>query len=489
MLHLAIATIDPLRDKNVEFVGGLFFGAQRFYDWLVQQPQCQGKPILYPEPEELRWAKQPLNHGELQRIRDTYGSEALHRAVVSDRHLGFGYVNGGLVAETSLTKLIRKLGPDAIWQYMVELVCCIEKTFDETKPDVVFQYATANAVAVMTQVIAKSRDIHVFGFSHTRMGQEIFLSHPDGPTQGDLSVPGDTDTIDPKALEQARQQIREFRDHPTQPEYISFVTKALKQQRSWKGIVKGLAKTTSGLLSKKHETPHSSRFYNGLRDAHRPLRHRRQHKIIHRLARPIADFMDRPYAFYTLHVDPEATTMVLAPDFTDQLNVIQEISQSLPFGMPLLVKEHMPMVGSRPAGFYTRISEMPGVILVPAEAAPYELIRNAALVIALAGTTAFEAVMFQRPVLLMGYPYFRALQEGITKLQDHHTMKEAIDSAIQQKPASDDCLAQFIAWTRMRSFSIPSDIMWSTKAQKESDSLRTTSELLATNILNWIQQQ
>ena len=70
--------------------------------------------------------------------------------------------------------------------------------------------------------------------------------------------------------------------------------------------------------------------------------------------------------------------IVSAPMYTDQLAIVESLVKSLPLEMSLLVKEHVPMLGQRPAGFYARLKRMPGVNLVSPFENSCSLINRAA---------------------------------------------------------------------------------------------------------------
>ena len=49
----------------------------------------------------------------------------------------------------------------------------------------------------------------------------------------------------------------------------------------------------------------------------------------------------KSFAFYPLHSEPEVAIQVLAhPYHKNQIELVRNIAASLPFGMPLIIKEH-----------------------------------------------------------------------------------------------------------------------------------------------------
>jgi hypothetical protein len=109
--------------------------------------------------------------------------------------------------------------------------------------------------------------------------------------------------------------------------------------------------------------------------------------------------LDRSYAYFPLHFEPEEIILHRAEFYTEQISVIKNISQSLPIEMDLFVKEHpaMKLMGWRDLDFYNKILEMPNVKLIHPSVSSEILLKNSAIVVTIAGTTAIEAVFYEKP--------------------------------------------------------------------------------------------
>jgi len=177
--------------------------------------------------------------------------------------------------------------------------------------------------------------------------------------------------------------------------------------------------------------------------------------------RAVREIPGQPFAYFPLHVDPEESTMLYAPYQTNQLAIIEMLSKSLPLGMDLVVKEHPSMIGQRPSGFYRALSKTPKVILVSALESPFDLIRRAALTFVITGTAGWEAMMLQKPVIVLGenYPYLQVGQ-GVDHCIELSKLPSVILSAMQRPPASDESLELFIASMRYHSFELPASLIW-----------------------------
>ncbi len=112
--------------------------------------------------------------------------------------------------------------------------------------------------------------------------------------------------------------------------------------------------------------------------------------------------LNQPFAYFPLHAEPDVAISRIGDFYSDQISVIKNITQSLPVEMNLLVKEHpsMQLFGWRNLKYYKEIIQMPKVILIHPFISSEELIKNSSLVITIAGTTALEAVLSQKPCIV-----------------------------------------------------------------------------------------
>jgi len=115
------------------------------------------------------------------------------------------------------------------------------------------------------------------------------------------------------------------------------------------------------------------------------------------------------FAFYPLHYEPEIATLLFAPFWTDQLNLIRQIARSLPIHFKLYVKEHPAMVKYRPFFYYRELKKIPNVKLIDSNVKSFDLIENSKLIITLTGTAAFEGLIFEKPIITFGDVFYNAL--------------------------------------------------------------------------------
>jgi hypothetical protein len=255
----------------------------------------------------------------------------------------------------------------------------------------------------------------------------------------------------------ARAHLAEFRKRPQVVSYARYQFPRYLESISARTLLRRTLEDTRELLR------------SGLRDdvkylrvltPRRRLRHRlrtglRARRLIRRGPfLPPGGLPERPFVYFPLHYSPEQSTQVMAPMHTDQIAVIEALVKSLPLTLNLVVKEHLPMLGLRPPGFYERLASMPGVVLASPFENSLELVQRSELTTVISGTAGWEAMLLGRPTLVLGdFPYL-AVGEGVLQCQDLSRLPEVLPQALGLKPAEDARLELFLAAIFDQSFEL-----------------------------------
>jgi len=152
------------------------------------------------------------------------------------------------------------------------------------------------------------------------------------------------------------------------------------------------------------------------------------------------------YVLYPIHLQPEASTLVQAPYYMNQVALIEDLAKSLPAGTRLYVKDHVSTRGRWPLSFYRSIKQCFGIRLIDPDADVPALVRNADAVAVITGTMGWEAVLLDKPTLTFGDVFFNVLPQvrklgGLSKDEWSKALREAID----HPPRDPDALLCFIA--------------------------------------------
>lgn len=114
---------------------------------------------------------------------------------------------------------------------------------------------------------------------------------------------------------------------------------------------------------------------------------------------------DLKYIYYPLHVMPESSTLTLSNIYHED-DIIRHISNYLPVGTLLVVKENPGMIGIRRTSYYKQLNKLGNIVLLNPEFPTRTIIKNSIGVIGISGTSLLEAKIFRKPVLALGFPEF-----------------------------------------------------------------------------------
>ena len=109
---------------------------------------------------------------------------------------------------------------------------------------------------------------------------------------------------------------------------------------------------------------------------------------------------DLDYIYFPLPDEVEYNTHSMARDFTNIYAIIIKLSSMLPLGYRLIVKEHLPNMGSKPSYFYKNILKRPNIIIIDYKVESLKLVQNAKAVATTVGTVSIEAAQFNKKSLV-----------------------------------------------------------------------------------------
>jgi Capsule polysaccharide biosynthesis protein len=120
----------------------------------------------------------------------------------------------------------------------------------------------------------------------------------------------------------------------------------------------------------------------------------------------------RPFVYFPLHVTDDYKIKSVIPHCADQAAIVEQVADTLPPGYDLVLKEHPLSIGRNPLPLLRRLTRRPNVYLVPPRTSTHDLIERAAAVVVISSTVGLEALLYAKPVLTIGRPFYSGY--GIT---------------------------------------------------------------------------
>lgn len=150
------------------------------------------------------------------------------------------------------------------------------------------------------------------------------------------------------------------------------------------------------------------------------------------------------FAYYPLHYDPEMATMLYAPYYTDQIQLIKAIARSLPLDMKLYVKEHAAMVGYRPRSYYKELLKVPNVKLINPIVPGNNLARDAEITTTITGTGGLESLFFKKPVVTFGDVFYNDIP-GVKRCRGYEELPYLIKEQLENWVHNESVLVDYIS--------------------------------------------
>lgn len=108
--------------------------------------------------------------------------------------------------------------------------------------------------------------------------------------------------------------------------------------------------------------------------------------------------------FFAIHYQPEQSTLAQGVWHVNQVALIENLSKSLPLGYTLIIKEHPWGRGNRPRWQYEHLAGFYNVKFCDAPAK--EIIKRVDAVVTVTGTVGMEALVFDKPTIMLGRNFF-----------------------------------------------------------------------------------
>ena len=142
----------------------------------------------------------------------------------------------------------------------------------------------------------------------------------------------------------------------------------------------------------------------------------------------------RPFVYFPLQTDPERSTLIAAPRFSNQIEVITNIAKSLPDGYDLYVKEHPMMILRewRSISDYKQIMGLPNVILIHPSVKSDYIIKKSSLVVSINSTSGLESGFYNKPSISFSDQDFSYLS-FVQQIKSFQELPDAIKKSLKKK--------------------------------------------------------
>ena len=163
------------------------------------------------------------------------------------------------------------------------------------------------------------------------------------------------------------------------------------------------------------------------------------------------DIPNKKFIYVSLHLQPERSTNPEGGHFDDQALMIKIISQSVPAGWCILVKEHpkqfkydLRTLHARSISFYRSIERLDNVIFIESNFEQDVLIKKSEITATVSGSVGWESLLQKKPSLIFSENW-HSFCDASKYVYDLKTTKEAINKYINMSSDEvEDSLLNFI---------------------------------------------
>jgi len=364
--------------------------------------------ILYPA---LRETAPPFEQVvDQSRAYEAKLGMTINELAVSDRHLGRGFALGGFGHPRS--RMSEETDYRAMLHGFNSVIAFWEREIDGKAPALLINPSKIAAVlarrrGVSIRVVATSRYKNYFYWA----ADEFFQNPAVHERYGAITKAELAEIALP--YEDHLKWRAHFRSLMTFPAMLKDVMYLIARRAYWH--LRGYEKAKGYYLSE--EIRHAWRLWRDARDQVRS-------------GVPLASLVGKPFVYFPLHMEPEASLQLLSPECFAQLAVIAALARDLPAGVFLAVKETAAAIGRRPADFYAQIREFKNVIMLDPFEFGLEVVKKADVVATITGTGGFEGAVLGKPVITFGRRNLYNFLPHVYQVDDMATLKPALNKAL-----------------------------------------------------------
>lgn len=382
--------------------------------------------------------------GTARAIETEFGFSIMREMVLSDRHLGRGFMLAGQGHPKSRPSEAANF--QSTYETCVEQFAFTKELFDRYPPQLVVSYYSGGGI-VGKPIAAYCRKLEVAfrTICPARFGGLAYWAHDEFEGLPALvEALGLQSTPLPDSEIQQIQELIAPSSLATNSSAVGNLLRTMRYRELAKTGIKRLLQTLYGRWRGYELAIAGYRYRSVMAQLFRMRRHWR---LLNRIAvKKLPPLDDLKVVYFPLQQEPEASTLVLSPDHTNQLATIVEIALTLPPNAVLVVKEHLWQLGRRSEEVFRTVQQLPNVILVHPGGSSLDIIWRADVVCTITSSAGYEAaalgkqvVFFWRDAPLRNLPHVHRMSrfEGLEKIRE---LLDDDDEASVRQRANDGAL-------------------------------------------------
>jgi hypothetical protein len=321
------------------------------------------------------------------------------------------------------------------YKFTTEEICSIveqecrlfEKILDEINPDFIITKDASRHHHELFFELCVSKGIKVLTLSQTNLGTKTMISQKSHTF--DSKIDWDNTKSDNRTLDELQIYIQKFN-------FLKAVKKNIDKKISKLSMVKVMFNYLISDTSKNREQYYyfGRTKFNVLLFMIRSFLNRKIRKRFIDKNLEKEPNCKESFVYFPIHVDMERPLLIMAPLFTNQIEVIRHVAKSLPMGLKLYVKETPASVTRdwRSISTYKEIMAIPNVTLIHPSVSAKKLMKKSSIVFTIAGTSGFEAAFYGKPSIVFSDVGYMELP-SVTRVKEIENLESIIKKSIKIK--------------------------------------------------------
>ena len=444
----------------------------KHYDYLKKQEDIKYHYLDVVDELEKKAISYEIPKGRVSEWEQRIHSPLMD-LVVADRNIGHMFVSGAAMPSTDMMKLMDQ-------ETMSRIVCFFldffDRRIDEFKPDCVFFVAGIASMSNLALArVCEDKGVPYYPLWCTRFRGRYTLELNDYDSTFRGAQATFKRNIDEGRKAELSEELVSYVEsfNSRNPESPFYVRDTANEQDEvcaqhvfsfWYDIIFGLTNAIRRLVVSSIRGKSHLRYKQPIANWRFKTR---QKLAIRYFDRRIFDenrMEEESYIYYPLHMDPEAATMVLAPNLTNQLALLELLAKNTPMTHKIYVKEYSIMIGRRPKGFYEKIKSYPNICLLSPAEDNFRLMRYSDTVVVITGTAGWEALLMGKPAVTFGECFYSGLKR-VRRCASFDDLGDILQESIEENgsPVTEDVMEDlklFLSALYEHSFLLPLGVVW-----------------------------
>lgn len=309
----------------------------------------------------------------------------------------------------------------------------ISEFIDQYKPDLIIGFICVTMIEYLTFHIARKKKIKYLNLRPSRVKNKFFVVEDIFDPAKDVIKDFASNLIDKKSNKEANDIIKELKE--------DFLYEGVIPTKKKDNFIQHLkySDISSYFMKKKNPILKISKYiinifrYSYLQTIYAwRIKRTYQAYSSYNYFKKLAKHTHTDYVLFPLHKEPEVQLLLHGYNYTNQIDVIENVAKNLPDGITMLVKEHPMAVGYRPTRFYKKINRIPNVTVIGPMENLSTILKDAKMLITISGTSAFEAILKKIPVIHFGdLPFEQISDNMIKKINNFNDLSHSYNTLIK----------------------------------------------------------